>query len=208
MKNLLLLTLLTLALPSAAYQTLESSKAQFGASAQTEQTTSSADSNSSSTRTFSTYQSRQHNWNKGVQTTTVQTKTVQTHVAGQEPPTAAEPPAAQAAAALKKATAAPNPTASPSGQVGKAPKINASHAPVSLRGDKPADKPADKPTEQPAAPVDPMAEMQKALGGNADMIKALTGGAMGGNPAQGGALPNGGAMPDISALLGGSQPKK
>ena len=186
MKNLLLLTLLITSLPLVAFEAVTSSKANFGASAQTatQEGTNSGAPNSQ-TRTFSTYQSRQQNWSKGVQT-----QTVQTNVAGQggaqEPKVNLPTVPAPAGKSASKGTSA----AGKAAPAVKNPKeTSAPKATSSLRGNNQQEEQA-----APAPAENPMDTVQKMMGGNADVMKALSGS---------GALPTGGGMPDLSKLLGG-----
>ena len=193
MKNLFLLALLTLALPAAAYEAVSSNKASFGVSTQAapaeQQTASGTNPAVPQTRTFSTYQSRQQNWSKGVQT-----QTVQTSVAGQnfqEPDvtSALKTKVSKGGKTAGKSDSGASSAAkkAPSPKEGTAAKPNAS----TLR--------SGSAVQPPTADENPMENMQKMMSGNPEIMKALS---------NSGALPTGGGMPDLSKLLGGRQPKK
>ena len=175
MKKYTFLAVLLIAFEAGAYQAGTANRTNFGpGQAQSGQ----------QYRSFSNYNNR--SWGQGVQTRGVQTQVAGTEVADFEAP--AKPKATPAANAVKK-------------QVGEEPKA---HKPTAAAANQ-AQAATAPAAQQNAMPPEAAAMMQQVQG-----LMNSMGGAMaqpqGQTPAQAGQSAQAAAMPDISALMGGMMP--
>ena len=181
MRALLWVLLMSLSVPSSAFNVGGSSRANFGVPATQEE--NQDDVAAPRTHTATTYSSR-YKFDKGAQTQGVQTKPVES---GRTPN--GVPPKIMGeqtvTISIPKKTAKADPTQEAEKQNSAAPQ-SAPQTPVEI------------PPEASAA----MAQ----LGQMQEMLKGLQGGAGGGSGNNAGAMPAG--MPDLSALMGGNAPGK